>query len=228
MRITLLCNCGLAVECSGAVLLVDVPNGSAPPFYRLPADAWQRIVERQPPYDRLAGIYITHQHSDHCDLDALRAFQRRWPDVPCLLPSEETPRGSVGLGPFTVEYEAFPHAPIPNPPPHRVTWIRAGERCVYLAADAALEPEAHRAFLRGRKADAAFFNAMYLSRPETRRLLREAAAQCYIYHMPREGEGQEIWAKCRRNLERYPEELAQVSVLGNYPTVLEFPEANLL
>ena len=62
MRITLLCNCGLAVECSGAVLLVDVPNGSAPPFYRLPADAWQRIVERQPPYDRLAGIYITHQH----------------------------------------------------------------------------------------------------------------------------------------------------------------------
>ena len=46
--------------------------------------------------------------------------------------------------------------------------------------------------------------------------------------MPREGEGQEIWAKCRRNLERYPEELAQVSVLGNYPTVLEFPEADPL
>lgn len=228
MRITLLCNCGLAVECSGAVLLVDVPNGSAPPFYRLPADAWQRILDRRPPYDRLAGIYITHLHPDHCDLEALRAFQRRWPDVPCLLPSEAAPRGAVNLGPFAVEYAAFPHAPIANPPLHRVTWIRAGAQSIYLAADAALEPEAHRAFLRGRRADAAFFNAMYLSRPETRRLLGEAAAQCCIYHMPREGEGLEIWAKCRRNLERYPEALAQVRVLGSYPTVLELPEATAL
>lgn len=220
MEITLLCNSGLAIDCDGAVLLVDVPNGVAPPFYQLPADTWRRIEKREPPYDRLAGIYITHLHPDHCDLQALRAFQRQWPEVPCLLPDDTCPAATITLGPFTVEYCAFPHAPIEQPPLHRVSFLRAGGKSIYLPADAALDVEAHRAFLHGRRANAAFFNAMYLSRPETRRLIQDAAEQTYIYHMPQEGEGECIWAKCRKNFARYPAELTHVTVLGQYPIVL--------
>ena len=78
------------------------------------------------------------------------------------------------------------HAPIPNAPAHVVTWIETGEGSVYLAADAELDPERHREVLKNRTADAAVWNSMYLSRPETRSLMKDAGKQNYIYHMPAE------------------------------------------
>lgn len=219
MQLTLLCNAGLALVSGGQTLLVDVPAGEAPPFAPLPPEIWQRILERDGDYRRLAGLWFTHTHPDHCDLDALAAFQRRWPEVPCLMPQAGELHGIVELGGFTLEYAEIPHAPIPNPPVHRVTWIEAEGRSVYVAADAALDVEAHRAFLRGRRAGDAFFNAMYLSRPETRALLREAADRVWIYHMPPD-QTDGIWRKCRRNLERFAPELTTVTVLGRYPSAI--------
>ena len=219
MQLILLCNAGLALVSGGQTLLVDVPAGEAPPFAPLPPEIWRRILERDGDYRRLAGLWFTHTHPDHCDLDALAAFQRRWPEVPCLMPQAGERHGIVELGGFALEYAEIPHAPIPNPPVHRVTWIEAEGRSVYVAADAALDVEAHRAFLRGRRAGDAFFNAMYLSRPETRALLREAADRVWIYHMPPD-QSDGIWRKCRRNLERFAPELTTVTVLDRYPSAI--------
>lgn len=217
MELTLLCNAGLALVSQDQTLLVDVPAGNVPPFAPLPSETWQRICGREGVYRNLAGFWFSHTHPDHCDLGALAAFQRRWPEVQCLMPQEGEENGTVELGGFSLEYAEIPHAPIPNPPAHRVTWIEAESRSIYVAADAALAPEVHRAFLRGRRADGAFFNAMYLSRPETRELLREAADRVWIYHMPlNQNDG--IWRKCRRNLERYAAEIPGITVLAQYPS----------
>lgn len=216
MEITLLCNAGLAIQCGGETLLVDVPAGTAPPFVPLPAAAWQRILGREGPYAQLAGLWFTHTHPDHCDLTSLAAFCRRWPQVPCMLPQPGDMAGETVLGPFTVTYSAMPHVPIPDPPLHRVAWIEAGGLSIYVAGDAALDTAAHRAFLRGRRADAAFFHAMYLSRPDSRELLKEAAERVWIYHMPGD-RNDGIWRKCRKNLERYGAELPHVTVLDHIP-----------
>ena len=97
MQLTLLCNAGLALVSGGQTLLVDVPAGEAPPFAPLPPEIWQRILERDGDYRRLAGLWFTHTHPDHCDLDALAAFQRRWPEVPCLMPQAGELHGIVEL-----------------------------------------------------------------------------------------------------------------------------------
>ena len=222
MKLTLLCNAGLALEAENAMLLVDLPNQAFPPFYALPDDLWERILDREPPYDRVCGFWFTHDHPDHCDLDKVRAYQQRWPEIPVFLPEEKMVRGTVNIGPFRMEYRRMPHAPIPDPPPHVVTWVTAGERSVYLAADAVLDADAHRAFLKGRKADGAVWNSMYLSRPETRALLRETADRNFICHMPAQRPDSEgLWRKLEMNFKRFGPELETVTVWDAYPSETE-------
>lgn len=90
------------------------------------------------------------------------------------------------LGPFAVECSRFPHIPVPGLEEiaHAVYWISAAGKSVYVTADAQIDTTCHRAILRGRRADAAFWNGQYLSHPETRELLLEAAEKNFIYHIP--------------------------------------------
>lgn len=223
MRITLLCNAGLAIECEDGLLLVDVPNCSLEPFAALPEEEWQRILSREIPYDRVKGIWITHDHPDHCNKKKLEQFRARWPDIPVFMPEEHSKSGTVVMGAFVISYEQLEHAPMDVPtPPHVVSWIRAEGKSIYVAADAKLDVEAHRRFLKGRVADCAFWNSMYLSKEETRALLRHAAAKNCIYHMPpQEPDSAGIWRKCRSNLRRYGNELETVQVLSKYPETIE-------
>lgn len=219
MRITLLCNAGLAICSGGETLLVDVPAGNVPPFLPMEPEIWQQLLRREGPYERLAGLWFTHTHADHCDPDMLKTFCERWPNVYCGLPRLDKPAGRQDLGPFSLAYCAIPHAPIPNPTLHRVAWIQAGEHAIYIAGDAALDIGRHRTFLGGRRADAAFFNAMYLSCQDTRALLRDAARHVYIYHMPAD-RNDGIWRKCLKNLDRFSAELETVTVLDHCPTTI--------
>lgn len=222
MKMTLLCNAGLALETAEGLLLVDVPNCPSPPFYGLPEGTWQAILNREPPYDKICGFWFTHDHPDHFDRARMEAYLTRWPKTKVFLPNEGTEGGRAHMGPFSMEYRRFDHAPIPEAPPHVVTWIETGEGSVYLAADAALDAERHRSFLRDRRADAAVWNSMYLSRPETRALLRDAARRNYICHMPaqRSDDGG-LWRKLEMNFKRFGPELETVTVWETYPSITE-------
>ena len=186
MRIVLLCNAGLAIEYENQILMVDVLNTDIPPFVGLSDQVWNQMLNRAAPYDRVCGLYFTHNHPDHCDNNKVQQYRDKWPNIPCWLPNQ-TEHGEWKIGPFCVSFCRVNHAPMDEPlPDHVVTKIRAGDKCIYIAADAALEPKAHRQFLQNEKADAAFWNSMYLSRPETRQLMEQVSARNYIYHMPYE------------------------------------------
>lgn len=223
MRITVLCNAGLAIHHNGEVILIDLPNQNLHPFYSIPDETWGCIVDRLEPYGTVSGIYFTHKHPDHYDPKRLEAFCRRYPDVSVFTPEFSKPCGKLKMGVFEINYSLVDHAPLPSAlPPHAVTWIKAGESTLYLAADAALDHALHRAFLNGRKADIAFWNSMYLSRPETRALMHEAACKNYIYHMPLvTTDDGGIWSKCRLNLKRHGEELREVTIIDKYPFEIE-------
>lgn len=223
MRITLLCNAGLALEYENQVLLIDVPNQTAPPYSVLPDEEWNKIMNREKPYDRVCGFFLTHSHSDHCDPEKLAQYQNRWPQIPCYLPNEETKSGTILMGPFVISYHRIEHAPMDEQvPPHVVCWIRVGDKSLYIAADAKLDPSEHWKCIRGRVANAAFWNAMYLSRRETRQLMSQTAAANYIYHMPAvEPDNYGIWKKCRNNMMRYGEELHNVTIMHPNPYQIE-------
>lgn len=219
MKLTLLCNAGLALETSDSMLLVDLPNREFAPFFTLPEPVWERILARIPPYDKVCGFWFTHNHPDHCNWDKVHVYQNRWPQVPVFLPDDFTQTGTVAMGSFRMEYQRMDHAPIPDAPPHVVTWLTAGGKSLYLAADAALDVNAHRAFLRGRRADAAVWNSMFLSRTDTRELLREVSSRNYIYHMPAEKPDiTGLWRKVDLNFKRFADELDGVTVWDCYPS----------
>ena len=223
MHISVLCSAGLAITCREKTLLVDLPNENFPPFYALTQAQWEPILNRTAPYETVYGLYFTHTHPDHYDQGRVEAYRAKWPETLCFVPEAHPDEGVFTVGPFTVSYRRLDHAPMDGPvPPHVVSWIETGEKRLYVAADAKLDPEAHRAFLKGRRADAAFWNSMYLSRTETRQLLRETAERNYIYHMPQtRPDGFGLWKKCENNCRRYAGELAHVTVIDHYPWEIE-------
>lgn len=217
MKITLLCNAGLSFESNGKVLLVDLPNGAEEPFYRLPEQVWHEICEGSAPYDNICGFWFTHDHPDHLDRLRLEQFSK---EVPVFIAGDKEEHGKVTIGDFTVKYKVIPHAPLPNPPRHVASLIEADDVSVYLPADAALDCEAHDGFLNGFVADIGIWNSMYLSKAETRALMKRSAKRNYIYHMPLKPDRYGMWRKCEKNFERYAEELSGVTVLENYPSYL--------
>ena len=102
---------------------------------------------------------------------------------------------------------------------HGVYFISAAGVSVYVTADARIDAVQHRAILRGRRADAAFWNGQILSYPETRALLPEAAKKNYVYHIPAdEKDACGVRRKCERNMARFGAELPNVSLLEAYPS----------
>lgn len=219
MNITLLCNAGLALECHGEILLVDLPNHDLPPYYPLPEEMWDRIMIGERPYDRVCGLFFSHDHPDHMHKEKLAAFQAAHPDIPVFIPTFDKDEGIIEMGPFLIRWKLAPHAPLPwTLPPHVISWMEADGECLYLPADAALDVRIHDVFLNSRKADCAIWNAMYLSRPDTRELMHRAARRNYIYHMPANLDDKTgIWRKCRSNLQRYPDELRDIVIMDRYP-----------
>ena len=223
LQARLLCSTGLAFTYDGATLLVDVLNGKYGSFYQIPPETARAVATGQRPYDHVVGLLYSHLHPDHYDQNLNTEFLRYHPGVTTFFPTPETPdTGVLHMGPFTVRYGYLEHTPCDYTwAKHYVFLISAGDVTVYLTTDARLVPEEHLAFLNGCRADSAFFNAMYLSHPETRQLMTEAASQTYIYHMPRpELDHSGICRKAALNFQRYPQELRTVTLLEQYPTTL--------
>jgi len=221
MTCTLLCSAGVCLEYGGKTLLIDVLNGAWPPYREITETDTARVLSGEGIFSDVCGLLYTHLHPDHYSESRTKAFLKLHPGVKTFLPQEDGPEKLVfEAGPFHVECISFAHTPIPyDLVKHYVMLISAGEKSVYLTADAAPDCERHRRILDGRRANAGFWNGQYLSYPETRALMAQCAGQNYIYHLPDEP-GNGIRRKCQRNFERFPQELLTVTPLYAYPSVI--------
>ena len=76
--------------------------------------------------------------------------------------------------------------------------------------------------VNGRKVDAAFWNSQHLSYPEMRKVMAECVGHNYIYHLPADEEDKTgLRRKCRTNLQRFADELQNVTALEQYPSHIE-------
>lgn len=219
MKITFLCNAGLALETNDSVLFVDLPNGISEPFVRLPDNTWKEICDKEKGRCKICGFVFTHDHPDHLDRERMEQYPDK--SVPVLIPDDMTQEGTAHLGEFTIAYKRIAHAPIDNAPPHVVLLVSARGKTIYIAADSALNCEQHMDFLQHKHVDAAIWNSMYLSRAETRALLRRVSNANYIYHMPQKPDEFGMWKKLEKNMRQYAEELKDVHVIECYPTQKE-------
>ena len=224
LQARLLCSAGLYFYCGDSAILVDALNQPFRSFKGIPDETAEQLIRGTAPFSQIDGLFYTHLHPDHYDQFRNHAFLQRHPNVQAFFPMRETPEhGVVRAGGFTVEYQFLEHTPCDYAwAKHYVLLLSAGGSTVYITADAVTDTTAHLKFLAGRQIDYGFFNAMYLSFPETRRLLREAVGKAYIYHMP-EDRNDGICRKTARNFARFSEELKGITVLDRYPADLDLP-----
>ncbi len=222
LQARLLCNAGLYFRCGDSAVLVDALNQPFRRFKAVPDKTAELLIQGLAPYERIDGLFYTHLHPDHYEQVRNQAFLQRHLGVQAFFPVQETlEHGFIRAGGFSVEYQYIEHTPCDYAwAKHYVLLLSAGGSTVYVAADAELDPVAHRAFLAERRIDYGFFNAMYLSHHETRRLLREAVGKAFIYHMP-ESLDDGICRKAVRNFARFPEELKGITLLDHYPMDLD-------
>jgi len=220
LKLTLLCNAGFCIEAADATLMVDLPNDSSAPFYELPEPIWNQILNREAPYDNVCGFIFTHVHPDHYHNHRVKDYQSRWPEIPIFSPQSTQLKGKGKIGPFMIQYRKFEHAPIPDAPPHVVFLIEVEGKTIYFAGDASLDRSRHMEMIETRRIDAAIWTSMYLSRSDTREMMKTCAEKNLICHMPQKDEpgADTYWKKLEKNLERYGTALENVEVLGEYPT----------
>ena len=225
MKITLICNCGLVFSSGETCLLIDALTQELAPFYRAPESVRQEIVTGTGAYEKTCGLLFTHLHPDHYDKEAAQAFAQYHPRAALYVPNRrELPPERLTVGGFTVELPRVRHTQVAGYGKSTVDAmiISAEGKSVYVASDSAPEVSLHESVLHGRRMDAAFWNGQYLSHPETRELLLEAAVKNYIYHIPvDEKDVCGIRRKCERSMARFGAELPDVSLLEQYPSSLE-------
>ena len=223
MKITLLCNCGLAVESGGKTLLIDALTQKLPPFYRAPESVLRAIVEGTGEFSAVCGLLFTHLHPDHFDRDAAEEFAKHHPDALLYIPNrrEHAPE-RLTAGPFTIELHRVRHTQVDGYGKSTLDTmlVTAEGKTVYVASDTAPEAAIHEKVLAGRHVDAAFWNGeMLLYKPE-RESLSRFAAKNYIYHIP-PAEHDGLRRKLERLTARFPEECQSVTLLGEYPSEVE-------
>ena len=222
MKITLLCNCGLAIESGGSTLLVDVLTEELPPFYRAPETVRRAIIEGTGAFENICGLLFTHLHPDHFDRAAAEEFAKNHPGALLYIPNrrEHAPE-RLTAGPFALELHRVRHTSVAGYGKSTVDamLVTAEGKTVYIASDTAPEAAIHEKVLAGRRPDAAFWNGeMLLYKPE-RESLSRFAAKNYIYHIP-PAEKDGLRRKLERLTARYPEECESVTLLGEYPSAV--------
>lgn len=225
MKIRLVSNCGLLFSSQGKKILIDGLNSPLAPFYELPQADFEAIVRGEPPYDGSLALGFTHTHADHFCRDKLQRVLQARKDIAAFVPDAQTPdHGTVRFGAFTVEFHSFAHTPVPENLwcEHDVLLVSAEGKTVYITADAAPDADRHREILASRRCDAAFWNGQYLSHSQTRALMQETAKKNYVYHIPLDPlDVSGIRRKCERNMERFAQELENVTLLNAYPSEIE-------
>lgn len=220
MKITLLSSCGLALQHDGQTLLIDALNKQFRCFSGLPPQTFAQMLAGEGMFAKLCGILCTHAHPDHWN--AGRAGQlAAVSGAPVFVPDSDTPDRLCRIcGPFEVEFFRIAHTPVPgwDDVVHGVFVVSCRGIRVYITADAAPDVARHRQILASRRMQAAFWNGQYLSHPETRQLLLEAAEKNYVYHIPVDPpDASGIRRKCERNMERFGAQLPGVILLEQYP-----------
>ena len=223
MKITLLCNCGLALEAEGQTLLIDALTQELAPFYRAPEPVRQAIIDGRGDCKSVCGLLFTHLHPDHFDETAAKEFEKHHEAASVYIPNRRvTAPDSLSVGPFTVELHRVRHTSVPGYGKSTVDVmiVCAEEKRIYIASDAAPEAALHEAVLAGRRMDAAFWNGEILLYQPERSMLAQCAAQNFIYHIPPDVQDG-LRRKLVRLLARYPQELASVRLLGDYPSRIQ-------
>ena len=223
----LICSAGLRFTLGDSSILVDALNQAIQSFRVISQETAKAILSGEPPYTNVQGLLYTHLHPDHYAPALNAQFLQLHPGVKTFFPNPDSPdHGILNVGPFTVEYQYLEHTPCNYTwRKHYVLLISAGGVRIYVTSDASLDPAQHLAFLGNRHVDYSFWNSMYLSYPETRRLMDQVSSKVYIYHMPEpEGDRSGFCRKAQLNLQRYPEELRKVTVLETYPTFMMMPK----
>lgn len=88
-RIQYIANSGVLVEIGSKRILIDALTKSKIPMFKsTPEDIYQQLLNQEPPYDQIDFLLVTHQHSDHFDVERVLSFLKNSQKTKVIAPEE--------------------------------------------------------------------------------------------------------------------------------------------
>lgn len=224
LRLVFLGNCGCFLSDGTAGLLLDAPNGLHTLFDSVSEELMDDLADGRAPLDGLCGVMFTHRHNDHYDKHRLKTLCERRGDIQVFDTNGATPlNGLVQMGPFSVQYASIAHSGNEFATvPHRVFWITIHGKSVYFTGDAWWQKEHHEPVWRGRTPTVGIWNPNFINHPEGRQLM-QCCQHNVICHIPVSAQDVfGIGAKCEHSVQRFQDELPDLTCVRAYPTIVEY------
>ena len=226
-EITAVCNAGLLLRCGDSCILVDGISKSYLGFNGLSQTLYEELLQLRGLFSGLKAVIFTHTHPDHYDEERVMVLQQLHPELPVIVPDENTPpSGRILLEPFSVLYTETPHMPHTfTQVRHFTLFVRAGEESIYIAADAILDTGLHRALLQDVRPTYLAVNPVYLTMASTVSWLSDLRPRAIlIYHVPTDvGDPSGMRRKAERSIGRCRMQLPPLLLPDRYPCSLKIP-----
>ena len=227
LEITAVCNAGLLLRSGESCILIDGIAESCFGFTGLSKELFKDLMSLRGLFSGLKAVLFTHTHPDHYDEDRVRVWKNLHPEIPVIVPDEKTPAsGRILMDPFSVLYTETPHMP------HTFTQVRhftllvqVEDESMYVAADAVLDAELHRALLQYVRPTYIAVNPVYLTMASTISWLADMNSRAIlVYHVPTEaGDPSGMRRKAERSIGRCCGQLPPLLLPERFPSSLMIP-----
>ena len=231
-------NAGLYLWREGCGLLVDGLHwGREAGMSELPGPIAEQLRTGRGLFAHMTGLLFTHLHTDHYDEGYVRMALQDHPELPLYGPklpganvtAQEVRPGvrRFSMGPAEVAAVETAHdGAIFRDMPHMSYLIRMDGESLFIAGDAALEPEAGDLVreLYDTPVEGAFLNLYQIVSPKGQEFLRRLAPRrLFLYHLPFPGDDRyQIILQSRQRLKRMPEGLPPVE----FPAALSWVDGS--
>ena len=194
-RVTLIANCGVMIECSGAKIFSDAFHRKKTVNFSTVNEQRQLHMIKSPEFRNADAMIFTHKHADHYSHYLISQTKKLTPGIKLISPVDEfegqtvlvSDRQHIDFGKFSADFVKLQHdgeqyADVPN----YGYLLDIGGFTVFNCGDAMLCEKHLPDFLEGRKVDLALMNFPWLTLRKGRKFIEQFIKPRHLmfFHIP--------------------------------------------
>jgi len=249
-HIIYIANAGVLIKLADKKILIDALSRSDVPLFRsTPDGAYHQMLNREPPYDGIDFMLITHDHSDHYNQEMVISFLEKTPETflvasegiisrirkqapglnsnrfyamdPALRKSETLTIDGVNIRAMSMQHDGEEFVDVNN----MAFLVDAGKKVLHLGDAAPTLENFLPFFLLDDEVDLLLANFPYAGVPKARKIVRGCIGpkEMAVLHLPDPDKDQWGWTRAtRRSHDRNKNDFVKTTFFYDSGDMLQF------